>query len=325
MSKDQTTKTTAGDEISSQDLFPTKATGGNQALLVDGKAPIGAGNLAGFLNANRSKIAECCAKLIDPAKLTRICVQLVNDDKTGALRRCSQESFLAALLDCLACGLLPTHGRGQLIPYGSEVKFQIGYQGILELAARAGITAKPYLIFKDDEFDWVAGTDERIFHKPKFNAERSPETLVGAYVVATYLDGSKRFEVMTKDEIDAIKDRSKAGDKGPWKSDYLEMAKKTVIRRASKYWPIKYDFDAEPTEESADILDADFVSTIANPSDIFLWYANKINDASNMDELARIGEQIGKGFDDSTPDRKTEKDRLRNLYAARQSELEKQD
>ena len=287
-----------------------------------GALTIASGNIATFLDANRAKIAERCAKLIDPAKLTRICVQLVNDDKSGKLRQCTQDSFLAALLDCLSCGLLPTHGRGQLIPYGSEVKFQIGYQGILELAARAGITAKPYLIFEEDDFDWTAGTDETITHKPNFRAKRTPETLMGAYVVATYPDGSKRFEVMTKDEIDAIRDRSPSGKgaNGPWKTDYLEMAKKTVIRRASKYWPIKYDFDAaiEGDVEAEETVDADFTSV---PSDLFLWYANRIDQAKNLNDLDLIGKEIAEGFDVSTAERRAERDRLRELYAEQKAEI----
>lgn len=285
-----------------------------------GKTAIASGNLATFLDANRAKIAERCAKLIDPAKLTRICVQLVNDDKSGKLRQCTQDSFLAALLDCLSCGLLPTHGRGQLIPYGSEVKFQIGYQGILELAARAGITAKPYLIFEEDDFDWTAGTDETITHKPNFRAKRTPETLMGAYVVATYPDGSKRFEVMTKDEIDSIRDRSKAGTNGPWKTDYLEMAKKTVIRRASKYWPIKYDFDAAiEGDPETDIADVEFASA---PSDLFLLYANRIDRAKNLDELDLIGKEIAEKFDVTTAERRAERDSLRELFADRKAEIE---
>ena len=178
-----------------------------------GKKMISAGNLAGFLDANRAKIAEGCAKLIDPAKLTRICVQLVNDDKTGALRRCTQESFLVALLDCLACGLLPTHGRGQLIPYGNEVKFQIGYQGILELAARAGITANPYLIFEKPVRlgRRHRGTDTT----NRSSARAGPRKPWSAPTwFATYPDGSKASGD-DKTEIDAIAN-VEGENAGPW-------------------------------------------------------------------------------------------------------------
>jgi recombinational DNA repair protein RecT len=43
---------------------------------------------------------------------------------------------------------------------------------------------------------------------------------------------------MTKHEIDAHRGRSKAKNKGPWETDYEEMAKKTVFRSVFKWLPI---------------------------------------------------------------------------------------
>jgi len=44
---------------------------------------------------------------------------------------------------------------------------------------------------------------------------------------------------MTIDEVNQIKNRSESAKKGngPWITDYFEMVRKTVIKRASKYWP----------------------------------------------------------------------------------------
>ena len=45
---------------------------------------------------------------------------------------------------------------------------------------------------------------------------------------------------MTAEEVMGIRDRSEAwkkGQTGPWKTDFNEMAKKTVIRNAFKMWP----------------------------------------------------------------------------------------
>ena len=57
--------------------------------------------------------------------------------------------------------------------------------------------------------------------------------------------GAVKCEVMNKDDIDSIRRRSKAGSSGPWVTDYNEMAKKTVFRRATKWLPL-----------SAEIIDA---------------------------------------------------------------------
>jgi recombination protein RecT len=59
---------------------------------------------------------------------------------------------------------------------------------------------------------------------------------------------------MWRHEVDAIKKRSKASQYGPWVSDYPEMARKTVVRRLSKYLPMSVDlakaFDHEDAQES---------------------------------------------------------------------------
>jgi len=50
--------------------------------------------------------------------------------------------------------------------------------------------------------------------------------------------GDTQTAVMTKDEVEAIRKRSRAGKSGPWVTDWGEMAKKTVVRRLSKMLPL---------------------------------------------------------------------------------------
>ena len=64
--------------------------------------------------------------------------------------------------------------------------------------------------------------------------------IVGVYVVAKLPSGDFLSETMTVEEVNRIRDRSesfKSGKNSPWKTDWSEMAKKTCVKRGSKYWP----------------------------------------------------------------------------------------
>jgi hypothetical protein len=69
--------------------------------------------------------------------------------------------------------------------------------------------------------------------------------VLGAYVVVKTPDGAYLTTAMSMTEILDIRDRSEAWKKhaadpskhgGPWQTDFGEMAKKTVIKRAAKLW-----------------------------------------------------------------------------------------
>jgi hypothetical protein len=54
---------------------------------------------------------------------------------------------------------------------------------------------------------------------------------------------SKQFVVLEKWEVDAIRARSKSSHKGPWVTDYEEMAKKSALRRLCKMLPASVEKD----------------------------------------------------------------------------------
>ena len=74
-----------------------------------------------------------------------------------------------------------------------------------------------------------------------------------AWVYAFYKlnSGGYGFEVMSFEDVENHKKKfSKAAQKGfsPWQTSWEEMAKKTVIKRALKYAPLRTDFVRAVTE-----------------------------------------------------------------------------
>ena len=158
--------------------------------------------------------------------------------------QCTQESVLQSIVKAarlaLDCG--GTLGSAYLVPFKEVCQLIIGYRGFLDLARRAAKTADIdcQLVYEGDEISIVQGTTRELVHKPSLTAERTKDKIIAAYMVTTYADaaGTQKFEMMTRPEINGIRNRSKAAQKGPWVTDFGEMARKTVLRRGIKYVPI---------------------------------------------------------------------------------------
>ena len=138
-------------------------------------------------------------------------------------------------------------GRAYILPFWNgktkrrEATFIIGYKGMIDLARRSGElrTIHAQAVYQGDEFDfWEDEGGQHFTYRPNRNAPHTPDMLTDVYVTAKLKDGGFVFEHMTKEEVDAIRKRSKSADNGPWVTDYEAMALKTVIRRASRYLPM---------------------------------------------------------------------------------------
>jgi recombination protein RecT len=98
-----------------------------------------------------------------------------------------------------------------------------------------------HVVYKADKFKLVQGLEEKLEHEPNLEVLHKDEDIVGAYMIARFKSGGHHVEYMNIQEIMAIKKRSKAGDSGPWRSDFSEMVRKTVVRRGCKYLPLSID------------------------------------------------------------------------------------
>lgn len=165
-------------------------------------------------------------------------------NQTPKLAECDMSSFLSCCLRCASLGLEPSAvdglGNAYILPYKEKggkmlAQFQLGKNGMLELVKRSGLvsTIRTQCVYEGDDFDYYEDEGGLHFHyRPNLEAPHGEANLKLVYLSAHMKDGGSVFLAMSKNEVDAIKARSKAQSFGPWKTDYEAMAEKTVIRRA---------------------------------------------------------------------------------------------
>jgi len=189
------------------------------------------------------QLAAALPSHITPDRMVRVLLTAFN--KVPELADCSKGSVWQSILDCCALGLEPDAlGRAYLIPYKNECTLQIGYKGLIDLAMRSGKVKSIHAdkVADMDTFEYELGNDAKLKHMPYLKGDRGKFYCYYAYVHG--IDGSFSCDIMTMDEILAIKSRSQSGkyNKGPWATDFDEMAKKTVVKRLSKMLPLSPEF-----------------------------------------------------------------------------------
>jgi recombination protein RecT len=196
-----------------------------------------------MLKAWLPEIARALPRHLNADRMARIA--LTEFRKNQRLMRCDPRSIFAAVIQAAQLGLEPgLMGQAYLIPYGEECQLQIGYQGLLDLVRRSGLvrSIEAQVVYAADKFTYRAGLITTLEHEPNFDSDRGEMRL--AYAVAQLKDGGSHVEVMTRRQIEAIRERSqnvqaarRAGKLTPWDTDTEEMWRKTVLRRISKFLP----------------------------------------------------------------------------------------
>lgn len=193
------------------------------------------------------EISRALPKHVSVDRMLRIA--LTSARKNPEILECTPESVLGAIIQSAQLGLEPDTPLGQayLIPFRNnktgrkELSFMPGYKGLMDLVYRTAAhpILMPVAVYQDDIFEHEQGLNPVLKHTPM---PRKPNAaLIHAYCVATFADGRKTFAVMSRQEIDAIRGRSKAKGFSPWQTDFEQMALKTVIKRLVKYLPMSVE------------------------------------------------------------------------------------
>ena len=219
--------------------------------------------IAHLLEQKRGEIAKMLPKHLHADRLLK--VAQIAATTTPALLKCDVPSLVAAIGQCAQMGLEPNTvlGHAYLVPFnvkrkdanGNErwvnsVQVIVGYKGLIDLARRSGqiVSITAHEVCENDDFECVYGLNERLEHRPAMNDRGE---VVAFYAVAHLKDGGHAFEVMSVEQITEIRDNSQGWQQAkkykkeassPWGAHFVEMGRKTVIRRLAKYLPLSIEF-----------------------------------------------------------------------------------
>lgn len=198
---------------------------------------------------------EALPKDFNQTRFLQNCMTVLQDTKN--IENCNPTSVARTMLKGAFLGLDFFNKECYAIPYGNSLNFQTDYKGEIKLAKKYSINPIKDIYAKTvregDLFEEEIKNGEQVINfKPKpFNNG----TILGAFAVCLFKDGSMMYETMSKEEIEGVrKNYSKMPNSTAWKNSTGEMYKKTVLRRLCKL--IELDFDSieqqQAFEEGAD-------------------------------------------------------------------------
>lgn len=245
--------------------------------------------IAHLLQQKKGELAKMLPKTLSIDRLLK--VAQIAATTTPQLAKCDVPSLVGAIGQCAQMGLEPNTvlGHAYLVPFNTKrkdangqerwvnsVQVIIGYKGLIDLARRSGqiVSIAAHEVCANDHFELVYGLDEKLNHTPAMG-ERGE--IVGFYAVAKLVGGGYAFEFMSAHQVLAIRDASQGYQQAkkynkegshPWTVHFVEMGRKTVIRRLAKYLPLSIEFQtAAALDESAaagrdqklDTIDGEFM------------------------------------------------------------------
>ena len=164
------------------------------------------------------------------------------------LLEADRRTLFAAATKAAQMGLLPDGREGAIVTFKGQAQWMPMVAGIMKLVRNSGeiSTWSVQAVYENDTFDFCLGDEEHITHKPNLSNRGK---LIAVYSIVTMKDGEKSREVMSVEDVNQIRARSRSGNSGPWQTDFAEMAKKTVVRRHAKRLPLSTDIDGVIRED----------------------------------------------------------------------------
>lgn len=226
-----------------------------------------------FSQTLRNELQEVSGGVLNGDTAVNVIWQCVN--RTPELQECEIGTLVTACKTLAILGCMPDGIHGYLVPRkvksketGQKVQSVIpipSARGLVRMARSNGIkNLNVGVVRKGEPFTWSITNGKFTFsHEPSwansdFNlvTSQGAESPLGYYVTWEDAEGNLHGLRMSDDEVRSIMARSDAFKRvetkrndpnakpwerestTPWHTDYVEMAKKTVIKRAAKLWDL---------------------------------------------------------------------------------------
>lgn len=196
------------------------------------------------------------------------------------LLACDPITVVAGAIQAAQLGLTPNlQGQCWLVPRKNkdrggrlEATFQVGYRGLIELAARADVHVRADTVKHGDFYVEESGLAPRLEHvkagrgHPQAPATQRGDAWLWYAIGESALWSVPRFAGLDRAEVERFRRESSAPNSPAWTKWYDEMAMSKAIRVALRYARVSVQFErAMGADES--VLDLEEVLAVAGDAE----------------------------------------------------------
>lgn len=180
-----------------------------------------------------------------PERLMRTAIMAA--ERNPDILNCAMESIVSSTVTAAVIGLEVdgVTGQGFLVPFndrrrGKLCQFMLGYKGYPTIAARSNLSISSGVVRDGDAFDFDVG-EGWVKHK---KAGDPAKPIIWAWAKLAGPGRAPVVKVMSRKEIDVLRNRSKAAASGfsPWSDEsgpgFAAMAEKSAIRQIGRNMPV---------------------------------------------------------------------------------------
>lgn len=193
------------------------------------------------------------------AYIASVLIAIANND---ALQACTPSSVVKSAMRAATLRLTcdPSVGEAYLVPFKGQATLVIGYKGLRTMALRTGkyryMNVSP--IYEGEEI-----VEDRLTGMHSLSGNRTGKAVIGYLLYFELVTGFRKSFYMTTEEILAHAQRYSRGfsrQDSAWKTNFPEMARKTVLRLGLSLWGY---FDPHDTAVLSEIDSEEVVLTEA--------------------------------------------------------------